>query len=244
MAGMTIRRTLPALLLLLAACGSAPAAPPWSMIDAPVLGVRFLHPSALTVESEDVEDQSIVWDGGTDKTYGFFVPEGHIPEGIADWSLPAGFAEALADQPSCTMLEGEGTYLPVNFAEPHVCEVVLRGDGGKAVYAIGFGRPYEGLTFLESLLLVPTEQGVVAIQGIAPLSPFPPEADELLDAHPGIEFPSEEFHEANTQLTALLRKMLSAPSPAIREAATAVWRIAQSLERTETPSGEDAASAE
>jgi hypothetical protein len=231
------RLTVPAAalgMLALAACTPAvPVAPAteWKEAESAALGIRFQHPDTLTLSGEDTDIPSSEWESPSGPVYGSLVLEEAAPSEPGVWTLPQGFFAEFQRTPSCDLVTRANVYLPVNFGREHACDVLKREDGTYALYAVGFGRPQDDYMFRESIILLPNIGQAVLLQGIAPLVPYPAVAQEIIDAAPDAEPGSEEFLQTDVAVQQALDTDIGDPSPDVRSAMTALWRIAGSIMR-------------
>jgi hypothetical protein len=227
---------------LLAACTAPVDEPPTpsaeqeqaqgpQQVTSEALRISFTYPIPLKSNGAGDIPPTEDWESAEGPMYGEVFEAGPASQGLADWAVPTGVLEKIRQTPACDLLASPDVYLPVAFEEPSRCDVVKNEDGSIVFYAIGFGRPHEGYTFRESLLLAipPSGSNLSMLQRVSSIAPYPPAAEAVLASEGQVDFPSPNFEQNLNLIEDALRADLNSTSPELEDAMRGMWVVARSV---------------
>lgn len=145
-------------------------------------------------------------------------------DGIWDWSIPGRVRNSLMESvegDACGALLASDVYVPVDLEHPYLCRVVRSNNERiPVVIAIGFGHPFEGLPFLESMAILFGKKQAVILSSIVDFPEIHAEIGHLIAAfekeHPDAYFPSDAFKELDDRVRKELRKRIEESSQEIQ----------------------------
>lgn len=224
--------------LFLAACAEPETPSALPRVDIEEMNVSFDFHEPLTLRAS--QDEALLVGASTrmqvqTRAYGASGKPAQ-PDGVGAWEMPAGVAARVRDGRSCAPLEDPSVYVPIDFSATARCDLVLDPSGRVVLWAVGIGRPFESLPFLQSQILVLEEDRYHVFAYVLPF----PEADATVrwiaetfdERHPNMSaliWGNKSFAILADEVKGALSREIDSPSAEVREAMEKLRAVAFSV---------------
>jgi hypothetical protein len=199
----------------------------WKTVTSSTLNLSFTYPVHSSMSADPLK--------GTVSTV---IAYDHNPTNPKDWTIYSNVKKAIIANMNCEPLLGSGVFLPIDTSKPLQCGVSKSAAGLVSVYLIGLGRPDNGTSYPESMILTLKDSNAAMITKIVKF----PETEKLANEkvttfthlHPQAVIwpPDDNAKKMYSDVEAVVTKSVSDPSAEVVSGIELLRKISETMKST------------